>query len=75
MAKLFGMVFNRWTLLALLLLVVLALVWVIGPVVAIGSHDILALVTTSVGTRVKGEQSLVVPLAPHLADLRALIAK
>lgn len=36
MAKILGMVFNRWTLLALLLLVLLVLVWVIGPVVAIG---------------------------------------
>lgn len=35
MAKILGMVFNRWTLLALLLAVVLAVVWLIGPLVAV----------------------------------------
>ena len=34
--KLLGIVFNGWTLLALLLAVLLALVWVIGPLVAVG---------------------------------------
>ena len=34
--KILGALFNRWTLLALLLLAVLAVVWIIGPLVAVG---------------------------------------
>lgn len=34
--KILGLVFNRWVLVALLLLFVLALVWLFGPLVAIG---------------------------------------
>ena len=36
MKKLFGLIFNRWVLLALLLLLLLAVIWVVGPMVAIG---------------------------------------
>ncbi len=35
--KIFGAIFNRWTLLALLLLAALAVVWIIGPLVAVGT--------------------------------------
>ncbi|MBZ8142791.1 type VI secretion system membrane subunit TssM [Rubrivivax gelatinosus] len=34
--KLLGLIFNAWTLLALLVLVLLALIWWVGPLVAIG---------------------------------------
>ena len=34
--KLLGLIFNRWTLLAVLLLLVLLVVWLIGPLVAVG---------------------------------------
>ncbi|MBK7614584.1 MAG: type VI secretion system membrane subunit TssM [Burkholderiales bacterium] len=34
--KLLGLLFNRWTLLAVLLLLVLLVVWLIGPLVAVG---------------------------------------
>ncbi len=37
MGKLLGAIFNRWTLLAVLLLALLAVIWVIGPLVAVGS--------------------------------------
>ena len=37
MKKLLGFVFNRWVALLLLVLVLVALVWFVGPVVAIGS--------------------------------------
>lgn len=46
-----------------------------APAVLAGSRDFVAVVSTSVGTWVKGEQSLLVPIAPHLASLRALIAE
>ena len=36
MKKLFGLIFNRWVLLALLLLFMLAVIWIVGPLVAIG---------------------------------------
>ncbi|MDO8375612.1 MAG: type VI secretion system membrane subunit TssM [Aquabacterium sp.] len=36
MKKLLGLVFNRWVLLAVLLLAVLAVVWVVGPLLAVG---------------------------------------
>ena len=36
MKKLFGLIFNRWVLLVLLLLFMLAVIWVVGPMVAIG---------------------------------------
>ena len=36
MKKLFGLVFNRWVLLAVLLSALLAVVWIIGPLVAVG---------------------------------------
>ncbi len=35
--KIFGALFNRWTLLALLLLGLLAVIWIVGPLVAVGS--------------------------------------
>jgi len=38
MRKLLGLVFNRWVALLLLVLVLTALVWFLGPVVAIGDH-------------------------------------
>ena len=37
MSKILGLIFNRWTLLALLLLALLAVLWIIGPLVAVGS--------------------------------------
>lgn len=37
MGKIFGAIFNRWTLLLVLLLALLAVVWLIGPLVAIGN--------------------------------------
>jgi type VI secretion system protein ImpL len=37
MGKIFGFLFNRWTLGALLLVAFLAVLWIIGPLVAIGS--------------------------------------
>jgi len=37
MGKVLGLIFNRWTLLALVLLAVLAVLWIIGPLVAVGS--------------------------------------
>ncbi|MFO1297722.1 MAG: hypothetical protein U1F25_15475 [Rubrivivax sp.] len=36
MGKILGLVFNRWTLGALLLLAFLAVLWLIGPLVAVG---------------------------------------
>lgn len=36
MKKLFGLIFNRWVLLVLLLLFMLAVIWIVGPMVAIG---------------------------------------
>ena len=36
MKKLFGLIFNRWVLLILLLLFLLAAIWIVGPMVAIG---------------------------------------
>jgi type VI secretion system protein ImpL len=37
MGKIFGAIFNRWTLLLVLLLALLAVIWLIGPLVAIGN--------------------------------------
>jgi type VI secretion system protein ImpL len=37
MAKIFGAIFNRWTLLVVLLLALLAVIWLIGPLVAVGN--------------------------------------
>jgi type VI secretion system protein ImpL len=37
MGKIFGAIFNRWTLLAVLLLALLAVIWIIGPLVAVGN--------------------------------------
>lgn len=45
-----------------------------APAVIAGSRDLVAVVTTSVGTWVQGEATLVVPIAPQLATLRAQIA-
>lgn len=44
-----------------------------APAVRAGSLDLLALVSTSVGTMVKGEESLLLPIAPRLATLRTLL--
>ena len=46
-----------------------------APVVVSGGQELAALVSVSVGTRVKGESVIVIPLAPHLAALRALLPK
>jgi len=43
--KILGAIFNRWTLLALLLLALLAVVWIIGPLVAVGAWRPLDSVT------------------------------
>lgn len=44
-----------------------------APAVVSGSQSLVALVSTSIGPRVKGTQSLVVPIAPRLAGLRTLL--
>ena len=44
-----------------------------APVVLTGGQVMVAVVSASVGTRVAGVQALLVPVAPHLAELRALI--
>lgn len=44
-----------------------------APAVVSGSQSLVALVSTSIGPRVKGTQSLLVPIAPRLAALRALL--
>jgi len=36
LTRVLGLIFNRWTLLALLLLALMAVIWVIGPLIAIG---------------------------------------
>jgi type VI secretion system protein ImpL len=38
MKKLLGLIFNRWVLLALLVLALLAVIWIVGPMVAVGEH-------------------------------------
>ena len=42
MKKLLGFVFNRWVLLAVLLLAVSIVVWIVGPLVSIAGHEPLA---------------------------------
>jgi type VI secretion system protein ImpL len=42
MKKLLGLVFNRWVLLAVLLLAASLVVWIVGPLVAIAGHEPLA---------------------------------
>ncbi len=42
MKRLLGLVFNRWVLLAVLLLAVSFVIWIVGPLVAVGEHYILA---------------------------------
>ena len=37
MGRILGLIFNRWTLLLLLLLAALAVLWIIGPLVAVGN--------------------------------------
>jgi type VI secretion system protein ImpL len=46
MKKVLGLVFNRWTLLALLLLMLLLVVWIVGPLLAIGEWRPLDSVTS-----------------------------
>ncbi|HSW22315.1 MAG TPA: type VI secretion system membrane subunit TssM, partial [Burkholderiaceae bacterium] len=36
LTRLLGLIFNRWTLLALLLLALMGVIWIIGPLIAIG---------------------------------------
>ena len=51
MRKILGFFFNRWTLIGLLLLAALAVLWIIGPLVAVGSWRPLETVTSRwVGT-------------------------
>ena len=45
-----------------------------APAVISGGHDLVALVSTSVGTRVKGREVLILPVAPRLAILRAILS-
>ena len=42
-----------------------------APAVVAGGQGLVAVVSSSVGTRVAGVQALLVPIAPHLAELRA----
>jgi type VI secretion system protein ImpL len=46
MKKILGLIFNRWTLLALLLLMLLLVVWFVGPLLAIGEWRPLDSVTS-----------------------------
>ncbi len=45
-----------------------------APAVISGGHDLVALVSTSVGTRVKGREVLILPVAPRLVILRAILS-
>ena len=42
MKKLLGLIFNRWLLMAVLLLAVACVIWIVGPLVAIAGHEPLA---------------------------------
>lgn len=45
-----------------------------APAVISGGHDVVALVMTSVDTRVKGREILILPVASRLAILRAILS-
>ena len=42
MKKLLGLIFNRWVLIAVLLLAVACVIWIVGPLIAIAGNEPLA---------------------------------